>query len=175
MELSATGRVILGVLAVEPRSGYDIKALTDRSTRFFWAASYGQIYPELKRLAERGLVEGTDESHGGRKRTVYAITPAGRDALAAWLNDGEMTHELRDEGLLKLFFAATQGGQTAASVLREKREAHAAALAELRAIEPDAQASGRFGPAEVLAYGLAYNEFAVHWCEQILQQIETED
>ena len=45
MELSATGRVILGMLAVEPRSGYDIKAIVDHSTRFFWAASYGQIYP----------------------------------------------------------------------------------------------------------------------------------
>ena len=175
MELSATGRVILGVLAVEARSGYDIKALTDRSTRFFWAASYGQIYPELKRLAERGLVVGSDRSQGGRKRTVYEITPAGREALAAWLHDGEMTHELRDEGLLKLFFAATQGDDTAAAVVREKRDAHNAALAELRAIEPSAKASGRFGPAEVLAYGLAYNEFAVRWCEEILKRIEKEN
>lgn len=174
MDLSATGRVILGVLATGPRTGYDIKALTDRSTRFFWAASYGQIYPELKRLAGRGLVKGSDEPQGGRKRTVYGITAAGRDALAAWLNDGEMTHELRDEGLLKLFFAAIQGPETAAAVVREKRDTHAGALAELRAIEPSAKASGRFGPAEVLAYGLAYNEFAVRWCEETLKQIEPE-
>ena len=175
MELSATGRVILGVLEVEPRSGYDIKALADKSTRFFWAASYGQIYPELKRLAERGLVEGSDEPHGGRKRTVYRITAKGRKALAAWLHDGQMTHELRDEGLLKLFFAATEGVDTAAAIIREKRDAHAAALAELREIEPYAKASGRFGPAEVLAYGLAYNEFAVRWCEQTLNEIEKEN
>lgn len=175
MELSATGRVILGVLAVEARSGYDIKALTDKSTRFFWAASYGQIYPELKRLAERGLVEGSDEHHGARKRTVYRITEKGRSALAAWLTGGELTHELRDEGLLKLFFAATQGEDAAAAVLREKRDAHAAAMEELRAIEPDARASGRYGPAEVLAYGLAYNEFAVRWCEEALKQIEQEN
>jgi len=39
MELSATGRVILGLIASQPRSGYDIKAMVDKSTRFFWAAS----------------------------------------------------------------------------------------------------------------------------------------
>ncbi len=125
MDLSPTGRVILGVLAVEPRSGYDIKALTDKSTRFFWAASYGQIYPELKRLAEAGLIEGSDEPSGGRKRTVYRITRDGRKALAEWLNAPEQVHELRDEGLLKLFFAATQGRDEVIAAIQGKRDAHA--------------------------------------------------
>ena len=98
MELSATGRVILGMLAVEPRSGYDIKAIVDQSTRFFWAASYGQIYPELKRLAERGLIEADAAGEGGRRRTTYRLTDAGRDAFAAWIREPELTHELRDEG-----------------------------------------------------------------------------
>ena len=60
-----TAYVILGMLAWRPMSGYDIKATVDRSTRLFWAASYGQIYPELRRLAEAGLVEGEAESGVG--------------------------------------------------------------------------------------------------------------
>jgi PadR family transcriptional regulator, regulatory protein AphA len=48
MELSATAKVILRMLAQRPRSGYEIKSLVDHSTRYFWAASYGQIYPELR-------------------------------------------------------------------------------------------------------------------------------
>ena len=60
MELSPTAYVILGMVSTTPHSGYEIKALVDNSTRFFWAASYGQIYPELKRLSEAGLVEGSD-------------------------------------------------------------------------------------------------------------------
>ena len=74
MELSATAKVILGMLAARPRSGYEIKQLVDNSTRIFWAASYGQIYPELKRLERAGLVSGTDASHGGRQRRVYDLT-----------------------------------------------------------------------------------------------------
>jgi len=58
MELSATGKVILGMLAARPRSGYEIKQLVDNSARFFWAASYGQIYPELKKLERAGIDSG---------------------------------------------------------------------------------------------------------------------
>src|SRR5438874_258259 len=105
-ELSATGRVILGMIAFGRTTGYDIKQLVDKSTRHFWAASYGQIYPELKRLEERGLIRGRSEPSGGRARTVYELTDAGRTALLAWLaSDAEPLYELRDEGMLKLFFS----------------------------------------------------------------------
>ena len=66
MELSKTSYVILGMLRLGRRTGYEIKSLVDVSTRFFWAASYGQIYPELKRLESAGLIEGTSSPQGGR-------------------------------------------------------------------------------------------------------------
>src|SRR5947208_14554136 len=77
--LTPTGRVILGMIGIGKQTGYDIKQLVDKSTRHFWAASYGQIYPELKRLEELGLVQGRSEPSGGRARTVYELTDAGRD------------------------------------------------------------------------------------------------
>ena len=56
MELGHTSYVILGMLRKGAKSGYEIKAKADISTRFFWAISYGQIYPELKRLERAGLI-----------------------------------------------------------------------------------------------------------------------
>ena len=56
--------------------------MVDSSTRFFWAASYGQIYPELRRLEQAGLVEGRSEPHGGRGRTVYELTGRSRSCVA---------------------------------------------------------------------------------------------
>ena len=96
--LSATAYVILGMVSREPRSGYEIKAVVDNTTRFFWAASYGQIYPELKRLSEAGLVEGIDASRGDRKRTVYAITADGEAELKDWLRQPPETFEMREKG-----------------------------------------------------------------------------
>jgi len=176
MELSATGRVILGFIAGQPRSGYDIKAMVDKSTRFFWAASYGQIYPELKRLAERGLIEGSDHSQGDRPRTVYSITESGREALGKWMGSGEQAHELRDEALLKLFFSGQATHEELVSVLETKREEHLDALQRFAEIEPLAAASKEFGPLMVLRYGQAYNEFAADWCAEALKEInEWED
>src|SRR5437764_14507004 len=87
--LTATGRVILGMLALGKSSGYDIKQFVDKSTRHFWAASYGQIYPELRRLEDQGLIRGREEPTGGRARTLYELTDAGVGALSGWLNSGE--------------------------------------------------------------------------------------
>ena len=102
--LSPTARVILGLLSFEPRTGYDIKQVTDRSTRFFWGASYGQIYPELRRLEAAGLVESREEPRGQVPRRVYRLTEDGRRAFESWLSEPGDQYEVRDEGLLKLFF-----------------------------------------------------------------------
>src|SRR5437588_12221680 len=103
--LTPTGRVILGMIALGKRTGYDRKQLVDSSTRHFWAASYGQIYPELRRLEQQGLIRGRSEPTGERARKVYELTDAGTQALRDWLGAGEEPlYEVRDEGLLKLVF-----------------------------------------------------------------------
>src|SRR5256886_13969221 len=81
VELSPTGRVILGMIAFGKRTGYEIKTFVDKTTRYFWAASYRQIYPELKRLEEQGLVRGRPDPSGGRARTAHDLTAADDPAL----------------------------------------------------------------------------------------------
>src|SRR2546427_3467603 len=110
MELSNTSYVILGLLFQKPGSGYDVKQIADHSTRHFWAISFGQIYPELKRLTEAGLVEVEESPTGSRQRNLYRITDAGREALAFWVADATRSpREGRDEMLLKLFFSDAVG------------------------------------------------------------------
>src|SRR5512144_2499665 len=145
MELNPTSYVILGMLGLRPMCGYEIKSLVDKSTRFFWAASYGQIYPELRRLSAAGLIEGKADPRGGRRRNVYRLTPAGRRELEAWLAVDAESFELRDEGLLKLFFAEAGGRKAAIQALDAKRREHERLLSRLEEIE----ATGR-------PYGFAY-------------------
>ena len=125
MELSKTSYVILGMLRGRPHTGYEIKALVDDSTRFFWAASYGQIYPELKRLEEAGLVKGEAESQGARRRRSFSLTPEGRRELEDWISSGEPLHfELRHEGLLRFFFADVVDPAEQVELVRDMREMH---------------------------------------------------
>jgi PadR family transcriptional regulator AphA len=168
MTLSPTAYVILGMLRDEPRSGYEIKQAVDRSTRFFWAASYGQIYPELRKLAKAGLVGGEAQPTGGRKRIVYRLTDAGREELRSWLAEPPEHLELRDEGLLKLFFAGAAEPGKAVEIIDAKQRLMEEKLAVLRAIEPHAAeyASSDPYPYLVLRYGVESSEWVIAWCER---------
>jgi DNA-binding PadR family transcriptional regulator len=168
MDLSPTAYVILGMLALGPMSGYDVKAAVDGSVRFFWAASYGQIYPDLQRLAEAGLIEGQAEAGSGRRRTAYRLTDEGRRALDDWLQEEPQTFEMRDEGLLKLFFAASAPG-TAPASLDAKRAYHEAKLKQLRAIEATKQPEGF--PALVLRFGIESSEWTIDWCAREAERL----
>lgn len=169
--LSSTAYVILGLVREQPRSGYEIKATVDRTTRFFWAASYGQIYPELKRLAEQGLVVGSDAPTGGRRRTVYEITADGEEELKAWLRRPPETFEMREEGLLKLFFAAALEPGEAVEILRAMRAHRLAANAQLRAMKPVAEEKDASYPLLVLEGGLEFTEWFADWCERVEKRI----
>jgi len=144
MELSSTAYVILGMVSRETRSGYEIKAAVDSSTRFFWAASYGQIYPELKRLSETGLVEGIDAPRGDRKRTVYAITAAGEAELKDWLRQPPEVAEMRERRL--------------------------ELVARLRGMEPMTLEKDPFS-LMVLQGGIEFNEWFADWCERMEQRL----
>src|SRR5882672_1471774 len=125
MEPTSVTWAVLGLLGLRPMSGYDIKAAIDRTIRHFWAASYGQIYPELKRLEAAGWIEGSDGSRGARTRRLYAITSTGRRELRSWLAGTETRIELRDESLLRLFFADMLPRGDALGLLAARREGYA--------------------------------------------------
>ncbi len=173
MDLSPTAYVILGTLGWRPMSGYEIKSIVDKSTRFFWTASYGQIYPELRRLVAAGLIEGKASPQGGRRRNVYRLTSAGRRELRAWLDAEPEVFELRDEGLLKLFFAdAGGGGESAPATLEAMRRSHERTIERLREVEAAGPPEGL--PYIVLRYGIEFHEWMAGWCERTRQALEEE-
>lgn len=172
MDLSATAYVILGMVSREPRSGYEIKAAVDGTTRFFWAASYGQIYPELKKLSEAGLVEGIDASQGDRKRTRYAITADGEAALKDWLRKPPEAAEMREEGLLKLFFSGVLEREEAVETLRAMRQRRLELSERLRSMEPQKMENTEDPfPLMVLRAGIEFNEWFAEWCERMETQL----
>jgi PadR family transcriptional regulator AphA len=172
MKTTAVTPVVLGLLAHGPRSGYDIKAAVDRSTRFFWAASYGQIYPELRRLEVEGLIEGEDAPNGGRGRRVFTLTGAGRKALEAWLLGPDVTIEYRDESLLRLFFADSLPREQALQLLEGRKRGHEAYLEVLRAIDAIPGRDPDFVDL-VLHWGIDFNQWGADWCEKQLKRLRS--
>jgi PadR family transcriptional regulator AphA len=173
MELSPTGYVILGVLGMGPHSGYDIKQLADISTRHFWATSYGQIYPELRRLTEAGLIKSEDAPRGTRQRTLYHLTAKGRQALHGWVADPAISScELRDEMLLKLFFSDAMSRKETARHLEAMRHRHKDVAESLREHEPLAEVQPHRMKYEVLKFGVALHEFCADWYGRLAKDVE---
>src|ERR1700760_3464403 len=86
-EHNNTARVLLGMIAEGHATGYAIKAEIERSTRLYWGASVGGIYPELRRLTENGLVSVCDDPRGGTRRHSYTLTASGDELLREGLTD----------------------------------------------------------------------------------------
>ena len=174
--LTPTGRVILGMIALGRQTGYDIKQFVDKSTRHFWAASYGQIYPELRRLEDAGLITGQSEPTGGRARTVYELTAAGKAALRDWLEpEADPMFEVRDEGMLKLFFSDMGTPGQRIRNIRAMRDAHERTLAQLCSMEEQADHQMPEGPRLTLELGIGLHRGIVEWCEATERRLLEEE
>jgi DNA-binding PadR family transcriptional regulator len=161
------------MIAFGRQTGYDIKQFVDKSTRHFWAASYGQIYPELRRLEQQGLVRSRPEPSGARARTVYELTEAGWDALREWLESGaDLLYELRDEGMLKLFFSDV-APEARLENIRAMRALYQRKLDQLNALEAKASEMPT-GPRLTLEIGLGITRWLIDWCDATHRQLGTD-
>lgn len=86
-DLPVTGYAILGLLTFgDELTGYEVKQRADATLRFYWVSpAMSQIYTELRRLTDHGLVRADARQDGGREVTSYAITEEGQAALRAWM------------------------------------------------------------------------------------------
>lgn len=163
-DIPVTGYAILGLLTFgDELTGYEIKQRADMTLRFYWVSpATSQIYTELRRLAEHGLVAAQARADGGREVTSYAITAAGQTALREWMDGTPAGFPvLKHPVLLRLLVGhVTEAAQTRQMLHDYVAELHGALddLAEVREALRGADRPGepfRF-PALVADWGLDY-------------------
>jgi PadR family transcriptional regulator AphA len=102
--LTTTSYAVLSVLSLRPHSTYDITRQMRLSMHYLWPRAESNVYAEPRRLVEAGLATAREEWNGQRRRTVYAITERGRDALAEWLASASGPQRYECEALVKVLF-----------------------------------------------------------------------
>ena len=168
---------LLGMLTLQPMSGYDIRKTVDASIAHFWNESYGQIYPMLKGMAREGLVRGKADRKAARNRQVYAITASGRATLERWLVEPPGRELVRNQLLLKLFFARNVPLEVSLRHLEQDRALQEAELFRFRAMERDLV---RQHPAHpdlpywliALRFGIRHCEAAIRWADEALVRLK---
>jgi DNA-binding PadR family transcriptional regulator len=175
MKLTPPSFLMLGMVRLGARSGYAIKQAADASTRFFWPTSLAQVYPELKRLVDAGLLTRRDDPQGSRERNAYELTDEGQQALLRWLRGTrEGPTQFRDEGILRLFLAdALPEEDQLALIQRLRRRAHDSGAHMREQILPLAQTLEQNDiryPALVARLGADTYAYIEQWLTQLEDQ-----
>lgn len=153
---------ILGLLARQPSTGYEIARMFDVSLRSAWHARHSQIYPELARLESGGLVEVIER--GARGSKTYAPTDAGRDELRRWLVEDEPDRSQRNESAVRLFLGQLLPDADRRQVFARDLEHVEAETAMLRELHAQADPDEPF--AAQLDLGLRINEVLAGWLRE---------
>jgi DNA-binding PadR family transcriptional regulator len=103
--LTTTSYGILALLALQPWTTYQLATQMERSLGWIWPRAISRLYEEPKKLVAAGLADSRPGATGRRPSTVYSITPAGREALAAWLTEPGAGPVLECEALVKIAYA----------------------------------------------------------------------
>lgn len=135
IRVTVTSYALLALIAkFGTMSSYDLKQAIEGSIQSFWSVPHTTAYEEPARLAAAGYLSARQEE-GGRRRRVYTLTDAGREALAAWVSTpAGSPPQLRDEGMLKVF-----AGADPAPILEERVSWY---RARLEALEGYLQTAG---------------------------------
>ncbi|NOU83797.1 PadR family transcriptional regulator [Paenibacillus sp. LMG 31459] len=181
---SKTGYVLLGLLNEENLTGYEIKKIVDTRLSFFWSESFGQIYPELKRLAAGGLIAVCEEpvsveGKNSKQSIKYQITASGRYELQEWLKTPVEKETVRYELLLKLYFSNSSSSATMLEHVREfeinhRRQQQLFGKFEAQLKQNLDVHSNHSRILMVLSFGQKLWESYADWCGQTIALLEQE-
>jgi DNA-binding PadR family transcriptional regulator len=164
---------LLGALADRPRTGYALLKHFEQSLGYAWPASHSQIYPELARLLEDGLIEQTET--GPRNSRTYALTDAGLEEIRRWLRETDPDRRVRSDAALRTFFLWLLEPVEARAQLERERAYWQDVLEQLEAIRAQPPGTTRKERAFRIALegGIRTVQARLDWVEWALEQVRS--
>ncbi len=157
----------LALLARGPAHGYELRRAFERIFGRGWPAiNAGQIYTTLSRLRRDGLVRDREVAQDDRPdKRVYELTPAGHEALAAWLDRPVAGSRTKDELFMKLVLAGFTGVRDATALIDRQRAIYLQSLRELNDLAVEERANDNPVPGLLIEGALLHAEADVKWLD----------
>ncbi|TCO58213.1 PadR family transcriptional regulator [Actinocrispum wychmicini] len=160
------------MLCYGPATSYELKQRVGQTIGNFWAFAHSQLYDEPARLVAAGLVSQSIEQGGRRKRT-YSITDDGRKALAEWLAEPTLDQtEVRDTGLLKLFFSFGASPADIRRLARDRYESHRARADGYNQQRTEIESRADRWQLKTLELGLRYERTVERFWKDFLDELD---
>ncbi|WP_455356828.1 PadR family transcriptional regulator [Streptomyces sp. SYSU K217416] len=168
---------ILTALLEKPSSGLELTRRFDRSIGYFWSATHQQIYRELGKLEQAGLIRALPSEQPARgQKKEFEVLPTGRAELARWVGESQDPKPIRDPLLLRLRAAAVVGADGLEAEVRRHLALHRRQSATYAAIEERDFPPGRNADEDrlrrlVLHGGVGLEKFWLEWLEEALAEL----
>jgi DNA-binding PadR family transcriptional regulator len=174
---------VLAALLEGEASGYDLAKGFDASVANFWTATPQQLYRELERLADQGLIQARVVQQDRRpNKRMLSLTDAGREAIRRFTAHPPKPSVIRDELMVKVQAADAGDMQAVRDSIVEQRQWAAAKLQRYerlrarlldgRGEEEYLRQAERVGPYLTLLRGISFEEENIRWAERALAIIE---
>jgi PadR family transcriptional regulator, regulatory protein AphA len=169
-KLTTTSYVVLGLVAArQPITSYEMKRNVARSLGYFWPFPHSQLYAEPARLVGLGLLEEDEET--GRKRRRFQITEAGQHALSRWLSEPTSEPaEIRDLGMLKLFFGSQARREDLVALATEQHLAHQRRHEDYETLRAAFGHAASLWELATLEVGTRYERMATEFWAEVLDR-----
>jgi DNA-binding PadR family transcriptional regulator len=128
----ALAHAILASILDSPTTGYDL-AKRFGTDGYLWRATHQQIYGELKRLEQAGMIEPATETTGPRRNRPVAITDAGRKQLIEWVHQPTAPASIKEDMLVKCLTLSLVSRTELAQQIAERRTHHQRRLGHYQA------------------------------------------
>lgn len=164
--------ILLGFLMHGEMTGYDLKRYMGQSTANFYDASYGSIYPALKRLEKSGWVAVREEPTGNRVRKLYTLQASGRLRFLKWLASPLGVSKTSTEPLIRVFFLSFLDPETAKNLILGFQNRLGEEAMKLAAIETQVNTMADAFQQTTLQYGISHYRHQIAWCQVVLNILE---
>lgn len=168
-EPNATAASLLGFLHDGPLTGWDLVETAELVIGDFWSLTRSQVYRELGRMAEAGLIVAGET--GPRDRRPYALTDLGRDAFAAWLDKEPGPETIRFPLLLTVAFGRHLDRDRLDAFLRNHREQHERRLAGYNELLGQLSSDDDPYAVATLSFGVTYERAVLDWFDSLPDMI----
>lgn len=170
--------VILGILSKQECAGYDIKKLFEGEIGDFWSSNHSQIYPELKKMEDAGLITSRTEIVGTKlEKRFYQIAEEGRCVLKEWQQEplGPLLPS-KDEFAMKLYLMDDAGDPEVARLLNEELARHKEKLCYLKTrwatmFPSEAEERKHYGHAALLSHAIERETQYVDWLHRKVEDL----
>ncbi|WP_462408716.1 PadR family transcriptional regulator [Neobacillus sp. Marseille-QA0830] len=166
--------VILGFLYEEPMSGYDIKQMMENSVSYFFEASFGAIYPALRKMEKEGLVEKqVIQQEGKPNKNLYAITETGKEQFQNYLESPINPTVTRSDILIRIFFGRFTTQEQIMEWLLQERDKNQAMYENLTRIDELCGSDMEHHKRFTLLFGIRQAEMIIGMIDEELKKLET--